>query len=67
MTFGEKVKALRYKLYMSQTEFAEKLNVNFTTVNRWERGRNKPTFKAQAAIDKLCKEHGIVFDDAEKK
>ena len=59
MTFGEKVKALRYKLYLNQTEFAEMLNVNFTTVNRWERGHNKPAFKAQAAIDKLCKKHDI--------
>ena len=67
MTFGEKVKTLRYKLYLNQTEFADKLGVNFTTVNRWERGRNKPTFKAQAAIDKLCKENGIVSDENSTK
>lgn len=63
MTFGEKVKAVRYKLDMTQMAFAEKLKVSYTTVCRWERGHNKPTFKAQALIDKLCKEHGIVFDE----
>ncbi|MCI7334608.1 MAG: helix-turn-helix domain-containing protein, partial [Oscillospiraceae bacterium] len=27
---------------MSQTEFAEQLNVTFQTVNRWENGRAVP-------------------------
>ena len=63
MTFGEKVKAVRYKLFLSQKAMANKLGVYFTTVNRWERGHNEPNFEAMAAFDKLCKENGIVFDE----
>jgi len=62
MTFGEKVKAVRLKLFLSQQAMAEKLNVSFSTVNRWERGHAEPNFKAQAEFDKLCKENGIEFE-----
>lgn len=62
MTFGEKVKAVRHKLFLSQQAMAAKLNVAFTTVNRWERGRTEPNFKAQADFDKLCKDNNIKFE-----
>jgi len=63
MTFGEKVKTVRYKLFLSQMAIADKLNVSYTTVNRWERGHYEPNFRAMAAFDKLCKEHGITFNE----
>lgn len=63
MTFGEKVKAVRYKLYLTQMAMAEKLGVSYSTVNRWERGHYKPTFRTQALIDKLCNENDIKFED----
>jgi putative transcriptional regulator len=62
MTFGEKVKAVRLKLFLSQQAMAKKLNVSFSAVNRWERERAKPNFKAQSEFDKLCKEHDITFE-----
>lgn len=61
MTFGEKVKAVRLKLFMSQKAFAKEMGVVFTTVNRWENGHRQPNFKAQADFDKLCKKHQIEF------
>lgn len=33
------IKKIRFYLNMSQTEFAEYMNVSFATVNRWENGR----------------------------
>lgn len=36
------IKQIRAYLNMSQTEFAEQLNVTFQTVNRWENGRAVP-------------------------
>ena len=63
MTFGEKVKAVRYKLFMSQTDIGKELGVSFSTVNRWERGHYNPNFKAMAAFDKLCKKHNIIFEE----
>lgn len=67
MTFGEKVKAVRLKLHMSQETIARELNVSFSTVNRWESGRCQPNFAALADFDKLCKTNKIVFDDKGKE
>jgi len=39
---GEQIKAIRKAAGLSQTEFARLLRVSFTSVNRWERGHNKP-------------------------
>ena len=36
------MKDIRAWLGMSQTEFAEQLNVRFATVNRWENGHAVP-------------------------
>ena len=43
MAFSEEIKKLRQRLFMSQTAFAQELGVSYTTVNRWEMGRAKPT------------------------
>jgi transcriptional regulator with XRE-family HTH domain len=62
MTFGEKVKKLRLILGLSQSQFGELMHVNFTTINRWERGRNNPNYEAVLLFEQLCKEHHIVFE-----
>ena len=67
MTFGEKIKAVRYKLFLNQKAMAERLNVNYTTICRWERGHHEPNFEAMANFDKLCKENDIVFDGQDIK
>lgn len=59
MTYGEKVKKIREKLFLSQQELASMLNVNITTVNRWETGKFKPSIKAKKLISELCKSNGI--------
>jgi len=47
---GQRVKALRTKLDMTQTRFAELLGVSFATVNRWENGQTKPSEMAWRQI-----------------
>lgn len=44
------IRALRQRLGLSQEKFAAKLGVSFQTVNRWERGRTKPSQLAMNAI-----------------
>ena len=44
---------------MSQEEFARKLGVSYTTVNRWENGKNKPTPQAITSMETLAEEHNI--------
>ena len=53
------VKNIRDYLGLSQADFAEKLGVNFATVNRWENGRAIPTKLAQAKLYDYCKEQGV--------
>ena len=57
------IKQIRTYLNMSQTEFAEHLNVTFATVNRWENGRAVPNKLAQSKMYDLCKEKSVpVYD-----
>lgn len=62
MPFSNEIKKLRQKQFMSQTDFAQLLGVSFTTVNRWENGKSKPSYKAMKTIDEYCKVNGIDFD-----
>ncbi len=57
------IKQIRAYLNMSQTEFAEQLNVTFQTVNRWENGRALPNKLAQSKMFDLCRERQVpVYD-----
>ena len=57
------IRQIRKYLNMSQTEFAEHLNVTFATVNRWENGRAVPNKLAQAMMYEICKADGVpVYD-----
>lgn len=62
------IKQIRTYLNMSQTGFAEQLNVTFATVNRWENGRAVPNKLAQSKIYDLCKAESVpVYDMTLKK
>lgn len=57
------IKQMRLYLNLSQTEFAEQLNVTFQTVNRWENGKVVPNRLAQSKIYDFCKEKQVpVYD-----
>ena len=57
------LKQIRNYLNMSQTDFAEHLNVTFATVNRWENGRAIPNKLAQTKIYEICKTNDVpVYD-----
>ena len=53
MSFAEAIKHIRCKSLLSQEAFAKMLGVSFTTVNRWETGKSKPSFKTLRVIDSL--------------
>ena len=57
------IKQIREYMNMSQTELAERLNVTFATVNRWENGHAAPNKLAQSTLYELCKENSVpVYD-----
>lgn len=51
----EEIKKIRIKMMLSQTEFAKLLGVTFESVNRYENGRSRPTFRVQRKLIELCK------------
>lgn len=59
----EIIKRIRTYLQMSQTEFAEELNVTFATVNRWENEKAIPNKLAQLRLYELCRQNSVpVYD-----
>ena len=62
MSFSKDIKVVRQKCLLSQEAFAKELGVAFTTVNRWEAGKCKPTYRTMKLIDEYCKKHSIDFE-----
>jgi len=50
------IKELRAALGLTQEQFAGRVGVTFSTVNRWENGKGKPSPLAMKRIDELRKE-----------
>lgn len=50
---GADVKSARLRLGMTQENFAHKIGVTTSTVNRWENGHAKPSQLAENAIGLL--------------
>lgn len=59
MNYSMLIKMLRDKLILTQTEFANLLNVSYITVCRWENGVYEPTTKMKRKIVQLCKENNV--------
>ena len=56
MNIHEAIKEIRISLGLSQTAFAKRLHVSFSTVSRWENGRVVPNRLASVAIISLAEE-----------
>ncbi|MBE6805460.1 MAG: helix-turn-helix transcriptional regulator [Ruminococcaceae bacterium] len=65
MEFSKTVKEIRTSSLLSQEDFAKELDVSFSTVNRWETGKTKPSYNALKKIKIFCESRNILFD-AEK-
>lgn len=61
MSFQESIKQFRLSQLLSQETFAKELGVSFTTVNRWETGKAKPTYKTMKLINDYCKDNNLDF------
>lgn len=59
MNWPKIIKAIRAKMFITQTELAEKIDVSFASVNRWEQGHHEPTMKAKRKLTQICREIGI--------
>ena len=50
---AEMIRKLRAKLGLTQEQFAAKVGVTWSTVNRWENGRGNPSPLAMRRIEEL--------------
>ncbi|CCL85940.1 TPA: helix-turn-helix transcriptional regulator [Clostridioides difficile] len=61
MSLGEVIRISRQKAFCTQEDFANKLNVALSTVNRWELNKAKPNVKAMKAIKAFCVENELDY------
>jgi len=54
INLARKIRDLRSRLGLTQEQFAAKVGVTFSTVNRWESGKSKPSPLAMRQIEELC-------------
>ena len=59
MTIDEILKEIRKILSISQEQLARELKISFTTINRWENGRRKPSQLAKMRLSEYCADKGI--------
>ena len=59
---GSLIKQIRRESLLSQKEFADKLEVSFATVNRWENGKSDPSYEALRRLKKYCELYNIDID-----
>lgn len=62
MTIDEVLKKIRKEMNISQETFARDLNVSYTTINRWENNKAKPSRLARIQIKDYCIQKKISKD-----
>lgn len=62
MPIDEILKMIRKEMNISQETLARDLNVSYTTLNRWENHKAKPSRLASIQIKDYCIQKGISKD-----
>ena len=52
-TFGERIKYLRLKNRMTQSELAERVNIERSAIAKWEAGRSIPSGEVLLVLSKI--------------
>lgn len=66
MSLSEEIIWIRKKGFCTQVEFAERIGVSYSTVNRWETGKMNPSVSAMKRLKAYCEALNIEFGNAEK-
>ena len=67
MSLGDTIRIMRQKAFYTQEDFARKLNVALSTVNRWELDKVRPNLKAMKSIKAFCEENGQSYEPIEEE
>lgn len=62
MEFAQVIHDIRIKTLKSQSAFAKEIGVSFSTVNRWESGKAKPSYEAMKKVKDFCDRYAIPFN-----
>lgn len=66
MSLAEEITIIRKKGFCTQIEFAERIGVSYSTVNRWESGKMNPNVSAMKRLKAYCDALNIEFGNVEK-
>lgn len=66
MNLSEEIRRIRQRSFLTQEDFANKMDVAFSTVNRWEGGKSKPNMTAMKKIKEFCLKNNIEYSDVEE-
>ena len=65
MALSDEIILIRKKGYCTQVEFAERIGVSFSTVNRWETGKMSPNVSTMKRLKAYCDALNIEFGNVE--
>lgn len=51
----EEIKSLRKKLKLNQAQFAKKLDVDYSTISKWESGERRPGRRSIKSLARLIR------------
>ena len=66
MSFPEEIKRIRWRSFLTQQDFADKIGVTFSTLNHWESGCAKPNLRAMKSINAFCLKNNIPYETIEE-
>ena len=67
MAYSEEIKKIRQKCFLSQETFGRELGVSFSSINRWESGKRKPSLSAMKKMKDFCDAHNFDFKALEEQ
>lgn len=67
MDLGEAIRITRQRAFYTQEDFALRLGVALSTVNRWELNKTRPNVKAMKEIKSFCEENKQSFEMIERQ
>ena len=65
MSLSDEIILIRKKGFCTQMEFAERIGVSFSTVNRWETGKMSPNVSTMKRLKAYCEALNLEFGNVE--
>ncbi len=63
INYAKKIKELRRRKLLKQTDLAKLLDVSISCITRWENGKYEPTIEVKRKLHQLFVESGIKLED----